>query len=211
VVRATDRYTVVEHHLPWDGGQADAVTVSPRILADAARAAAGGDVCLSLGGTLFGLAGDGTTAVVRAFADPFPARIAEVWPTELAATIELDAEQLLAAARRIALVAEDKTPLLIEATVDGLTIAAATGTAARGRERINALLEGPDRFRIAFQPHRLTTALQPLAGAIQIGLVSPTRPAVICSTDDPDRYRALVMPVRHEWVTAVGSTARTAT
>jgi DNA polymerase-3 subunit beta len=210
VVRATDRYTVVEHHLPWDGEQADAVTVSPRILADAARATAGGDVHLSLGGTLLGAAGVGSSAVVRTFADPFPARISEVWPKELAATLEIDAGQLLAAVRRIALVAEGSTPLLIEATADSLVLQAANGSAARGRERIDAVLEGPESFRVAFQPRRLMTALAPLSGLLQVGLTTPTRPAVFRSADDPDRYRCLVMPVRHDWVTATRPPARAA-
>jgi DNA polymerase-3 subunit beta len=204
VVTATDRYSVVEHRLPWDpSGPAAAVTVSPRMLVDAARSAAAGDVELALpaDGVSAAVSGSGAQSVLRVLADPFPATVDRLWPTELAATVEVDADELLAAVKRVSLVAEEKTPLLVEAVADGLTIAAATGMAARGRERIEAVLEGPEVFRIAFQPQRLITALLPLSGTVQIGLVAPTRPAVVQSLDTPDCYRALVMPVRHPWVT----------
>lgn len=206
IVEATDRYLVMQHRLPWrpSGAESGPVVASPRPLAEAARAASGGAVSLALpaAGTLAGLSGVGAASVMRVLDAQFPRSVDKLWPVELEATATVDTADLLAAVRRIALVAEDKTPVLLEFTVDGLTLQAATGAAARGRQRIDAVLEGPDQFRVAFQHRRLVTALAPLAGAVEVGLVTPTRPALIQSADDPDGYRALVMPVRHDWSTA---------
>jgi DNA polymerase-3 subunit beta len=200
-VAATDRYRFAQHVIPWQTDSIDMaeVVVPARALVEAAKAGAEGDVRLALpqGGTNVGLESAARSTVMRLIDGPFPP-IERVFPTEFEAVAELDAAELAAAARRVAMVAEDKTPLFCEFTDGQLTIQASTGSVARGADRIEASLDGVDRMRIAFKAAYLLDGLTPLDGAIRLHLVNATTPVLIDS-ETKASYRYLIMPVRHDW------------
>lgn len=199
-VAATDRYRFAEYLLPWQpDGDAAEVVVPARPLVEAAKAGMGGDIRLAFpsGSPTAGLETDSRSSVLRLIDGPFPP-IERVLPTEFNAVAEVDAAALTAAARRIAMVAEEKTPLFCEFTDGQLTIQASTGSVARGADRIEASLDGVDRMRIAFKAAYLLDGLTPLDGTVRLHLVNANTPALI-DTEGRDTYRYLIMPVRHDW------------
>lgn len=199
-VTATDRYCVAQHWVPWDAaGPAEAATFPARSITAAVKALADTDVTLSLPpGATGGLAGPGHQVVIRGIDAVFPP-IDKLIPTEFAAVAALDAAELTATVKRLALVLDDKSPLLLEFQDDRLTVATGAGATARGAERIPAALDGAERFRIAYRPAYLLAALAPLTGQAHINLVTPTRSSLIHDSGDASAYRALVMPVKNEW------------
>lgn len=199
LVTATDRYRVAEYRLPWSGGDADAVTFPAKPLLDAVRAATAADIRLSLPPSgVAGLDGGNCTMTFRLIDCAFPP-VERIFPPEFAMTAEFDSAELAAAAKRISLVAEEKTPLLMEFADGHLTVRASTSTAARGMDRIEAPLDGAERLRIAFKAEYLLDGLAPLSGRACLDLVDSIRPGLLRGVDD-DSYRYLIMPVRHNWV-----------
>lgn len=202
---ATDRYRVGYRAIPWQptGVPFDTAVVPARALAEIAKGASG-DLRLALPGPDNLLAGIDTghrTTITRVLdAGQFP-KVDRVIPTNYAAEAEVQAEDLLAAVRRIGLVAEDKTPVRLEFTSDRLTLAGAQGDLARGTTRLDCQLEGPDRFRVSFNPRYLVDGLQAIAGPVRIALTNAVKPVLFTSVDN-EAVRYLTVPLKDDWSAA---------
>ena len=104
------------------------------------------------------------------------------------------------AVKRVALVAERNTPVLLRFTDGQVAIEAGTGDDAQASEAVEATLNGPE-IQIAFNPQFLLDGLHAV-GTLAAGSRSPSRAARPCSrarrrpTPSPTRYRYVLMPVR---------------
>lgn len=201
ILTATDRYRIAEQRIAWvpDRPGTDATVVIPvKALQEAAKALAmAGDIRLSLPaeGTQAGLQGGGTSIVLRLIAATFPPVDAVLAAVEAQACIEVDAVELGKAARRVQLVAADKSPLILAAGVDHLSLSAADGVNSRGRERMPAQLEGPDELALSMKAAYLIDALSPLGATARISVALPTKPFLV-EGDDCEGYRCLIVPQR---------------
>ncbi|MFE2911291.1 DNA polymerase III subunit beta [Kitasatospora indigofera] len=202
---ATDRYRVGYRTVPWQptGTPFETAVLPAQAVVEIVKGARG-DVQLALPGPdsmLAGISAAGRTTLMRCLdAAAFP-KVDIVVPKTFAADAEVEAEELLAAVRRVMVVAEDKTPLRLQFTADSLTVAAAAGDMARGRTVIPCQMEGPEQFRISFNPRYLTDGMQGLTGAIHVQLTSATRPVMFVSDAD-ETCRYLAVPLKDAWSAA---------
>jgi DNA polymerase III subunit beta len=107
---------------------------------------------------------------------------------------------LVEVVKRVALVAERSTPVLLSFSPDGLVVEAGGTEEARASEAMDAVFTG-EPLTIAFNPQYLVDGLQNVGTATALlSFVDAFKPAVICpATEDGDAvpgYRYLIMPIR---------------
>jgi DNA polymerase-3 subunit beta len=197
---ASDRYRMVEHTVPWTPGEnGDGSLLIPAPdLAATAKMLAGGNVQIGFPGPDFGVAalsGERLTVTGRCIAAQFP-DISKIFPKkgEVEGHAVFDATELADAAKRASLVNDDKTPIRI-AIGDGQAVVHGGQHGTSGASTIAAEADGLGDFQIAFNPHYLTSLLDPIDGRVQFWFTTPTKPALIEPVDG-DTYRACLMPVR---------------
>ena len=198
---ATDRYRLAVRELGWNPARPDlstAVLAPARVLGDAARAlTSAAEVSISLGGdSLIGFAGAGRQATSRLLASEYP-RYAALLPNEFTATAELAADSLAEAVRRVAVVAEPRTPVRLAFRTGQLVLEAGAPDEAQAVEILEAAFGGED-LEIAFNPQYLLDGIAAIASdTARISFTEPGKPAVITgpSEGEPD-YRYVLMPIR---------------
>lgn len=215
---ATDRYRMALKELSWNPTTPDAeevVLVPAKVLSDTARALSASEkVGLSLsntesdGGGLLGLVGerdgDSREATTRLVSQTFPKvrHLMDLTPT---VSVRISTDELTAAVKRVALVAERHTALSMIIKPDHIALEAATGDQAQASEALNAEVDivGEQSIEVAnFNPSYLLDAL----GAFDTPFVhfSFTEPAKRClitglpSIDGEQQfdYRHVIMLMR---------------
>jgi DNA polymerase-3 subunit beta len=205
---STDRYRLAIRKLRWNPARPElsaAVLVPARALADTARAlTTGAEVSIALalpgedggGEGMIGFEGGGRRTTTRLLGGDFPA-----YQTLLPATADSVAELATApfaeAVKRVALVAERNTAVLLSFSAGQLVLEAGTGDEAQAVEVLDAALEGND-IQIAFNPGYLLDGLAALdSDTVRMSFTEPSKPALITGKPSPDAepdYRYLVMP-----------------
>ncbi len=105
------------------------------------------------------------------------------------------------AVKRVALVAERNTPVLLKFTDGQVAIEAGTGDDAQASEAVEAALTGPE-IEIAFNPQFLLDGLHAVGKPwSRLAFTQPSRPAVLSGQEEADSeadasYRYVLMPVR---------------
>lgn len=225
---ATDRYRMAVRELGWDpawppgGGEAVAILVPARTLADAARMmSAGTPVRIMLSDAaesadaMVGFEAGGRRLTTRLLAGEF-IKYRSRFPAEFSCVADLPAESFTEAVRRVSLVAERGTPVQLSFSPGQVTMVAATQGQARARETVPAEFSG-DEPGIAFSPHYLLdgvvaaaatagTGTEDAADAVPVRVrlqfSSPGKPAVItrCPAGGGEAlegsFRYLVVPQR---------------
>lgn len=107
-------------------------------------------------------------------------------------TATVDADQLAAAVKRVALVA-DRTTAIRLAFTDGEVTVRAGDEDGRGTEALECALKG-NPIEIAFQSTYLLDALGAIGGQASIGMTGPVKPALFASVDGT--HKQLVMALR---------------
>ncbi len=204
---ATDRYRLAMRELTWSPTAPDAsyVTLIPaRQLADTARAlGASGSVHLSLGSGGEGLVGfeAGQRRTTTRLLDGEYPKVTSIFPTTVETEAVVETAALEEAVKRVALVAERNTPVLLRFTDGQLTIEAGTGDDAQASEALEATLTGPE-IEIAFNPQFLLDGLHAVGTSYsRLAFTQSSRPAVLTGKAEPDAepdlsYRYVLMPVR---------------
>lgn len=182
----------------WPGRDFGA-TLPARRLSDA-LAGIPGPARLATAGSLFGISGEGRTALLRTYAGTFPpyGRYLRT-PADDASWIEADADELRAALRRISLVlSEPELGVLLEADADEIRIAARSdaSNANQGEERLEA--EASEPARLAVRARYLTDALGVLSGGrVRLGLGGRGRPIMVRAAEvEVEDYVAVIMPMQ---------------
>ncbi|WP_371484829.1 DNA polymerase III subunit beta [Kitasatospora sp. NBC_00315] len=183
------------------------VLVPAKFLAEAARALAGehpvaigwsdGQLTLSIPGRTTG------TRLLEAEFPKFRGLFPDTADAEL--TITVPVEETLAAIKRVALVASDKSPLRLAVDGDQLLIEAGDGDDARAVDRVPCAAVGAigDRVRgcdVAFKPGYLADCLKALATPeARLHLTSSTKPVLVLGYSGDlaeGGYQHLLMPIR---------------
>ena len=216
---ATDRYRMALKELTWQPSSPDiegAVLVPGRVLADTAKSLTSGKtVTVSLSTTesegegLVGFTGDGAKgrreATTRLLNQAFP-KVRHLMDVVGTVTVRVSTADLLAAVKRVSLVAERNTPLRMLIDDDHISLEAATGDQAHASEAIEAQVDvvGEEKSIEAagFNPHYLLDALGALdAPYAHFSFTAPGKPCLITglATIDGDQlfdYRHVIMLMR---------------
>ncbi|MFF3665412.1 DNA polymerase III subunit beta [Microtetraspora malaysiensis] len=206
---ATDRYRLAVGELAWEPeapGVTAAVMVPARVLAAAAKTFTGvGEVEIALPDQdgphagLFGLSGGGRRITTRLLDPEFP-NYRSLIPTAFERRADLPTSQLIDAVKRVALVADRETPVLLQFTEGQVTVEAGTGDEAQGIEKLPAEWTG-EPLTIAFNHQYLLEGLG-AAGTpkVRLNMSTPVKPAVLTGIgvtgEEMPGYQYLIMPVR---------------
>jgi DNA polymerase-3 subunit beta len=205
---STDRYRLAIRKLRWNParpGLSAAVLVPARALAETARAlTTGAEVSIALalpgddggGEGMIGFEGGGRQTTTRLLGGDFPA-YQTLLPTSADSVAELATAPFAEAVKRVALVAERNTAVLLSFSAGQLVLEAGTGDEAQAVEVLDAALEGND-IQIAFNPAYLLDGLAALdSDTVRMSFTETSKPALITGKPSPDAepdYRYLVMP-----------------
>lgn len=216
---ATDRYRMALKELTWQPSSPDiegAVLVPGRVLADTAKSLTSGKtVTVSLSTTesegegLVGFTGEGAKsrreATTRLLNQAFP-KVRHLMDVVGTVTVRVPTADLLAAVKRVSLVAERNTPLRMLIEDDHISLEAATGDQAHASEAIEAQIgvvgEEKSIEAAGFNPHYLLDALSALdAPYAHFSFTAPGKPCLITglATIDGDQlfdYRHVIMLMR---------------
>jgi DNA polymerase III subunit beta len=207
---ATDRYRLALREIEWrpdDPAVSLNALVPARTLADTAKTLGplGGDVTLALahsgvGEGMIGFAGADRRTTSRLLDGANYPPVRSLFPSSHNAQARVAVAALVEVVKRVALVAERATPVLLSFSADGLVVEAGGTEEARASEAMDAIFTG-EPLTIGFNPQFLIDGLQNMgASNALLSFVDAFKPAVICpATEDGDAipgYRYLIMPIR---------------
>ncbi|MFI2663228.1 DNA polymerase III subunit beta [Micromonospora carbonacea] len=209
---ATDRYRLAVRELDWKPADTDAsinALIPARTLHDTAKALGplGGEVTIALaqetaGEGMIGFARNTrrTTSRLLDGANYPPVRSLFPKPEAVAATAVVPVAALVEVVKRVALVADRTTPVLLSFSSDGLVVEAGGTEEARASEAMEATFTG-DPLTIGFNPAYLIDGLNHLGSRdAHFAFVDANKPAVITPAGNDGQpvpgYRYLIMPIR---------------
>ncbi|MFV2017508.1 DNA polymerase III subunit beta [Micromonospora sp. LOL_023] len=207
---ATDRYRLAIREIEWqpDDAEIDLNALVPaRTLADTAKTLGptGGEVVIALahggaGEGMIGFAGGTRRTTSRLLDGANYPPVRSLFPSSHNADARVSVSGLVEVVRRVALVAERTTPVLLSFGPDGLVVEAGNTEEARASEAMEAAFTG-EPLTIGFNPQYLIDGLQNLGAATAVfTFVDAFKPAVISPAGEDGEiipgYRYLIMPIR---------------
>jgi DNA polymerase-3 subunit beta len=192
------------------------VLVPGKVLADTAKSMTSGEtVTISLSTTqaegegLAGFVGEGAKgsreATTRLLSQSFP-KVRHLMDVNATVSVRVSTADLLAAVKRVALVAERNTPLRMRINEDHITLEAATGDQAQASEALEAQVDvvgdEPSITDAGFNPHYLLDALTAVdAPFAHFSFTLPGKPCLIMGLASIDAdplgdYRHVIMLMR---------------
>jgi DNA polymerase-3 subunit beta len=207
---ATDRYRLAMREMQWQPDDPDVslnALVPAKTLNDTAKTLGpvGGDVTLALaqgaaGEGMIGFAGGTRRTTSRLLDGANYPPVRSLFPANHNAQARVSVAALVEVVRRVALVAERTTPVLLSFSEDGLVVEAGGTEEARASEAMEAVFTG-EPLTIGFNPQYLVDGLQNLgAPTAVLSFVDAFKPAVISPAADDGEivpgYRYLIMPIR---------------
>jgi DNA polymerase-3 subunit beta len=207
---ATDRYRLAMREMQWQPDDPDVslnALVPAKTLNDTAKTLgpAGGDVTLALaqgaaGEGMIGFAGGTRRTTSRLLDGANYPPVRSLFPATHNAQARVPVSALVEVVRRVALVAERTTPVLLSFSEDGLVVEAGGTEEARASEAMEAIFTG-EPLTIGFNPQYLVDGLQYLgAPTAVLSFVDAFKPAVISPAAEDGEivpgYRYLIMPIR---------------
>ncbi len=216
---ATDRYRMALKEVDWNPASTQAsgaALVPARVLADAAKSMTTGEaVTLSLssatsGEGLIGLEGEGAGGVrqitTRLLDGEFP-KVRHLMNIAPAVSVRTSTTDLIAAVKRVGLVAERNTSLRMLLEDGAITLEAATGDQAQASEAIEATVENHTGGEMpitaaGFNPHYLSDALTAVdAPYVHFAFTAPGKPCLLTALTEIDGtpatdYRHVIMLMR---------------
>src|SRR5690625_3229495 len=206
---ATDRYRLAMKEITWTPHNpqiSTSVLVKSRTLTEVARSLGGG------GEIEFRLAADEDEAELVGFSSggrrttsllvdgEYP-KIRSLFPEESNIYATVDTGQLVEAVKRVALVAERNTSLMMMFSGNEVALSAGQGDDASATESVPVQLEGED-ITVAFNPAYLSEGLNVIGGQYtRFAFTSAPKPALLTGKQElegpqNEDYRYLVMPIR---------------
>jgi DNA polymerase-3 subunit beta len=210
---ATDRYRLAERHIPWTPTgtvPSSSVIVPAKTLADVAKSlGSASEVVLSMGNTddagFLGFSAGGRQTLTRLLDGEF-VKFASLWPTEVTTTVEVQVAELIAALKRVSLVAQRFAPVRLAFSEGTAQLSAEAEDESSAEEELEVGVTGEPLtigFNAGYLLDGLTAVTTPRA---TLSFTEPSKPTVISpvtglGADDADEprdasYRYLVMSMR---------------
>jgi DNA polymerase-3 subunit beta len=210
---ATDRYRLAERYLPWTptgSVPSTSLIVPAKTLADVAKSlGSASEVVLSMGTAdnegFLGFSAGGRQTLTRLLDGEF-VKFASLWPAEATTTVEVEVAELVAALKRVSLVAQRFAPVRL-AFSDGLAaLSAEAEDESSAEEELEVGITG-EALTIGFNAGYLLDGLSAVTTPrARLSFTEPSKPTVITpvtgfDADHPDdardgSYRYLVMSMR---------------
>jgi len=206
---ATDRFRLAVRELDWSpaAGVGDsAVLIPARALMEAAKQLGNAgtvSVFMDAAAGMIGFSGGGRQATTRLLDAEFP-RFRQLIPTNHTATSVVDVADMVAAVKRVSLVAGRVAQIRMAFGRDGLTLSAGGDEVGSADETMPATLVG-DGLTIAFNPGYLLDSLATMdAEHARLTFVNPNKPTLLRPERAPregddgeaGEFLHLLMPVR---------------
>jgi DNA polymerase III subunit beta len=207
---ATDRYRLAMRELEWNPDDPEIsinALVPAKTLNDTAKTLGplGGSVVLALaqgnaGEGMIGFAGGTRRTTSRLLDGANYPPVRSLFPASSNAQAQVSVAGLVEVVRRVALVAERTTPVLLSFSEDGLVVEAGGTDEARASEAMEATFTG-EPLTIGFNPQYLIDGMQNLGSPTAVlSFVDAFKPAVISPAGENGEivpgYRYLIMPIR---------------
>lgn len=216
---ATDRYRMALKELSWNPGNsqaAGAALVPAKVLNETSKSMTTGETVTmslssgSLGDGLIGFEGDGSGGTrqitTRLLDGEFP-KVRHLMNITPNVSVRANTSEIIAAVKRVALVAERNTPLRMIIGDGQIALEAATGDTARASEAIEATVENHAGGELAitaagFNPVYLSDALSAVdAPFVHFSFTAPGKPCLVTGLDSidgdqHDDYRHVIMLMR---------------
>lgn len=216
---ATDRYRMALKELPWSPTSRNteaAALVPAKVLAESSKSMTAGEkISLSLsagdgGDGLIGFEGEGTNGVrqitTRLLDGEFP-KVRHLMSVQPSVTVRANTGEIVAAVKRVALVAERNTSLRMVIADDHITLEAATGDQAQAVEAVEATVvdetgNGLSMTAAGFNPHYLLDALNALdTPYVNFAFTAPGKPCLLTPLVEIDGepltdYKHVIMLMR---------------
>ncbi|WP_341719983.1 DNA polymerase III subunit beta [Micromonospora sp. FIMYZ51] len=201
---ATDRYRLTHITIPFAGASDDLsvdLLIPAQVLVEAAKTWTGSTIEVSAASGGDGLVGfaDGRRKTTSRLLDGgnYPP-VRSLFPSTANATAIVSTGQLIEVVKRVALVAERTTPVLLTFAPDSPLIVEAGGTEeARASESMDIGSYDGSPLTVGFNPQYLLDGLTTVGGDAQIAMVDAFKPAVISPAGQTDNaHRYLIMPIR---------------
>jgi DNA polymerase III subunit beta len=207
---ATDRYRLAMREMQWRPDNSDVsmnALVPARTLADTAKTLGplGGDVTMALahggaGEGMIGFVGGARRTTSRLLDGANYPPVRSLFPASHNAEARVSVAALNEVVRRVALVADRTTPVLLSFSDEGLVVEAGGTEEARASEAMEAAFTG-EPLTIGFNPQYLLDGLSALGSpTAMLSFVDAFKPAVISPAGEDGEivpgYRYLIMPIR---------------
>jgi DNA polymerase-3 subunit beta len=216
---ATDRYRMALKEIPWNPRSAHAegaALVPARVLGETAKSMTSGEVVTlslshgSAGEGLIGFEGDGAAGVreitTRLLDGEFP-KVRHLMNVQASLSVRANTTDVIAAVKRVGLVAERNTSLRMLIGEGTITLEAATGDQAAAVEALEAVVTdhtgaGLSMTAAGFNPHYLQDALTALdAPYVNFSFTAPGKPCLLTGLTEIDGeplgdYRHVIMLMR---------------
>lgn len=216
---ATDRYRMALKEIAWTPAatQASGAALVPaRVLNETAKSMTAGDkvtMSLSSGGVgdgLVGFEGDGAGGTreitTRLLDGEFP-KVRHLMQVQPTVSVRCNTAELIASAKRVALVAERNTSLRMVISEGQIALEAATGDQAQASEAIEAQVDVADGGEnpvpaAGFNPHYLQDVLNVLdTPYVYFAFTAPGKPCLVAGLEEIDGepntdYRHVIMLMR---------------
>lgn len=216
---ATDRYRMALKELDWRPASSSAegaALVPARVLSEAARSMAGGElvtVALSnaeAGEGLIGLAGASAGAsrqlTTRLLGGEFP-KVRHLMDIKPLVAVRCKTEEIIASVKRVSLVAERNSPLRMLISEDQIALEAASGDQAQASEAVAAQVDNVAGGELAltaagFNPHYLSDALAAIDSPyVHFSFTAAGKPCLVQGLDEIDAdpktdYKHVIMLMR---------------
>lgn len=207
---ATDRYRLATRELSWNPAEAGISTellVKARTLVDVSKSmTSSGKIELAFDAdeetqpnSLIGFTA-GTRRTTSTLMDGQYPPVKRLFPTDTTVHKVVNRHELLDAVKRVSLVVEGKTSLLLKFEGDQLVLEAGQTDNAQASDVIGVNADGGN-IQTAFNPRYLESGLSAInEDFVRFAFVDPAKPAVLTGENErgemKDAFRYLLMPIR---------------
>ncbi|MBO4273116.1 DNA polymerase III subunit beta [Microbispora triticiradicis] len=197
---ATDRYLMASRTISWQPTVDDpqiGLLVPAEPLQGLSKGLSAGQVELGVNDKLAAFTTGGRTTTMRLL-DPQFVDYASRIGVDMPVSATVDKAELIAAVKRVSLVAERNTAVRLTFTECEVLVQAGGGDVGRGADTVAGTLEGAETFHIAFAPNFMLTALEGVdEDRARIIMQAANMPAIFTGADaEPGAYRCLAMSLR---------------
>jgi DNA polymerase-3 subunit beta len=192
---ATDSYRLALRSIGASGAEGVRLLVPARAVQEVSRMAAPEPIRVLVSSSQIAFEAGPVVIRSRLIEGDFP-EYRKILPTNLPNLLEADRASLLESLRRVAIVAQDATPMFIEFDGDEIHMRCQSqGLGEAAEDLVNAEFKG-DPMRVAFNPAYLQQGVEAVEDErVRLELNDAQNPAIVRGVSD-DRFVYLIMPVR---------------